>query len=407
MKMLFTLAWRNLWRNRKRTLITISSVLFAVLLAIVFISFENGSYERMIDSMVKLSTGYIQVQDVLYEEEPSIDNSLLYSEELKETLAGFSDQISYIVPRIQNFALAATESQTRGSLVVGIDPMSETKMNDLDRKLISGEFLQAGDDGVLLAKGLAEILKMHPGDTMILLGQGFQGTTAAGRFAVKGIVDLKIPEMNNNTIYMSLSGAQWFYGADNRLTSLIIMPVNPDKTHQLAAAIAKKTDPEWYKVITWENLLADLLKLMKFDQAGTKIMVMILYIVIAFGLFGTIITMMIERQREFAMLISIGLKRSQLAVISFFETLMISLIGVIAGMIASIPLVIWFRLHPIQLTGEMAQAMIDYGFEPVMPFSADPQVFVSQAQIVLVISLITFIYPAYKIFRLNITEAKQ
>jgi putative ABC transport system permease protein len=116
MKMLIALAWRNLWRNKKRSLITISSVLFAVFLAIMFDSMERGSYERMIDSMVKYSTGYIQIQDVLYEEEPSIDNSLLFDEDIEALLAKHADRIDYYVPRIQNFALAATESQTRGSL---------------------------------------------------------------------------------------------------------------------------------------------------------------------------------------------------------------------------------------------------------------------------------------------------
>lgn len=102
--------------------------------AIAADSFERGSYELMIDNMVKFSTGYIQVQDVLYDEEPSIDNAMLYDEALKEKLTRFSSDIEYTVPRIQNFALAATENRTRGTFIMGIDPRKRRPFQPAFRK---------------------------------------------------------------------------------------------------------------------------------------------------------------------------------------------------------------------------------------------------------------------------------
>ncbi|MBE0661888.1 MAG: ABC transporter permease [Bacteroidales bacterium] len=407
MKLLFILAWRNLWRNRKRSMITISSVLFAVLLAIVFDSMERGSYERMIDSMVKYSTGYIQIQDVMYEEEPSIDNSLLFDEQLTDLINEYSSDIAYTVPRIQNFALAATETQTRGTMVMGIDPELEIRLNDLTDNLVSGEFLNRDDGDILLAEGLAGILAVNVGDTLVLLGQGFQGSTAAGKYRIKGLVDMKIPEMNNNAIYMTIETARWFYMAENRLTSLIIMPVNPRSSEQLAAELRENIDTEWYSVLTWQQMLKDLLALMEFDTAGSKVMMMILYIVITFGLFGTILTMMIERQREFAMLISLGMKRSRLALVCFLESIFISFTGVLAGIIAAIPIVAYFHFNPIKLKGEMAESMLDYGFEPLMPFSSDPNIFLNQAMIVLTFAFLVGLYPIYRVYKINIVEVKQ
>jgi ABC-type lipoprotein release transport system permease subunit len=407
MKMLITLAWRNLWRNKKRSLITISSVLFAVFLAIMFDSMERGSYERMIDSMVKYSTGYIQIQDVLYEEEPSIDNSLLFDHEIEALLEKHAGKIDFYVPRIQNFALAATESQTRGAYVFGIDPEFESKLNDLRDDLIEGEFLTSSDEDIMLAGGLAGILDVSVGDSIVLLGQGFQGSTAAGLYRIKGIVELKMPEMSNSTIYMSLPAAQWFYMADDRLTSLIVMPRNPRHTDQLASDLRAGIDKEWYAVLTWEQMLKDLLALMKFDMAGSMVMMGILYIVIAFGLFGTILTMMIERQREFGMLISLGMKRSRLAAIVFMESIFISLSGIIAGMLLSIPIVLYFYYNPIPLSGEMAETMAEYGFEAVLPFSATPALFIKQARIVLVLAFVVGLYPIKKVFQLDIMKVKR
>jgi len=405
MKILFILALRNIWRNRRRSLITISSILFAVMLAIVLSSLQKGSYERMIDSMVKYTTGYIQIQDIYYDDEPSIDNSLLLDDELNGILGSYSESF-YYVPRIQNFALVATEQNTRGSMVIGIDPESEEKINDIEEKLILGDFVQSGDEDIVVAEGLANIINATVGDTLVLLSQGFQGSTAAGKFRIKGIVDLLLPELNNNTIFMSLNSAQLFYNAEDRLSTIMIMPYNPKDTDKLSQEIQSKIDPEWYTVFTWEYLLADLLKLMKFDMAGTVVMLAILYTVIAFGLFGTILTMIIERQREFAMLISLGMKRYKLAVVSFIETILISLIGAVSGMLLSIPIIAYFYYNPIPLTGEMAIAMEDYGFEPVMPFSADPNIFWAQAQVIFIISLIIGFYPVYKVFKLDIMKAR-
>ncbi len=404
MNLILILAWRNIWRNRRRTLITISSVLFAVLLAIIFFSMEKGAYDRMIDTMVRYSTGYLQIQDVMYEEEPSIDHSLHYDHAMQELLDDFDDHMDFYVPRLQNFALVATENVTRAAMVVGIEPELENKLSGLSEDVVAGEYLTGMDDGIMIAEGLANILRAGIGDTLVLLGQGFHGATAAGMFPVTAIIDLKVPELNNNTIYMSLKTAQWFYMADERLTSLIIMPKNPAQTNTLAKAISEKIDPEWQRVLTWEELLADILKLMQFDMAGTYVLMFILYIVIAFGLFGTIVTMMIERQKEFALLFALGMKRSKLAAMCFIESLMISIAGVAAGIAAAIPVVAYFVHNPIRLSGGMAEVMADYGFEPVLPFSSSPEVFYSQALIVLALAFAIGMYPVYKAFRLDVMK---
>lgn len=404
MKIILKLAWRNIWRNRRRTLITISSILFAVLLAIIFYSMEKGTYEQMIDSMVRYSTGYIQIQDVMYEEEPSIDHSLHYDESLQAMLARHEEQIGFYVPRLQNFALVATENVSRASMVVGIDPIMENKLNDLSDNMVEGKFLETGSEGILVAKGLAGILRAGIGDTLVLLGQGFHGATAAGKFEITGIIDLRIPDLNNNIIYMTVERAQWFYMAENQLTSIIIMPKNPAQTSKIADELSASLDPEWHRVLTWEEMLADILRLMQFDMASTWVMMFILYVVIAFGLFGTILTMMIERQKEFALLFALGMKRSMLAAMCFIESLLMSIAGTMAGVAAAIPVVIYFVYNPIQLRGGMADVMADYGFEPILPFSSGAEVFYIQAITVLIISFLIGLYPVYKVFKLDVMK---
>jgi len=381
--------------------------MFAVILAVFFFSMEQGSYERMIDTTVKYSTGYIQIQDVMYDEEPSMDYAMLFDDNIKDLLNEFEEDIAYHVPRIQSFALVATDEITRGSMVIGIEPELEDRMSELSDDMVEGEFIESGDDGVVVAEGLAGILNIGIGDTLVLLGQGFHGATASGLYPVKGIVDLRLPELNNNSIYMSLEAAQWFYDAESRLTSLIIMPENPSRTDQLAEGLNSKIDSEWYNVLTWEEMLEDLLNMMQFDMAGTWVLMIILYIVIAFGLFGTILTMLIERRREFRLLFSLGLKRSSLAAVCFFESVFITFTGAIAGILLAFPVVLYFFHNPIPLTGGMAETIIDYGFEPVMPFSMTPSIFYTQAIIVFSIAFLVGLFPVYKVFKFKIVDQKK
>ncbi len=406
-KLAVILAWRNIWRNKRRSLITMSSVLFAVLLAIFFYSLEKGTYDRMIDNMVRFSTGYIQIQDVLFDDEPSMDHSMLVDDHITGLLEDFDDMIDHHVPRIQHFALAASGPVTRGSMVMGIDPGKEALLNDLSDRITAGAFIEPHDNDIVVAEGLAGILRVHVGDSLVLLGQGFQGITAVGIYRIKGIIHLNIPEMNSNTIYMSLEAAQWFYGADDRVTCLIVMPKNPGHTDRLSDRLRERIDGEWYRVLTWDELLADLLVLMQFDIAGTMVLLLILYIVIAFGLFGTMLTMLLERRKEFAMLMSLGMKRHRLAAICFTESIFLSLTGALAGIIAALPVILYLYNYPIELGGNLAIAMEDYGFEPILPISADPAIFLSQALIVLIIAVVIGLYPVYSVYRLNIMSAKK
>ncbi len=406
--MLLILAWRNLWRNKKRTLITISSVVFAVVFSTLADSAGRGSWERMIENMVKFDTGYIQVQDVLYKEEPSIDNSLLLDEQLRGVLGSYSDKIEFMVPRLQNFALAAGQNQTRGVMVVGIDPEAENKLNQIKDKQSEGDFITKGDRNIVMARGLSEIMHINVGDSLVLLGQGFQGSTASGIFRVKGIVNHALPDMNNNMVYMSIDAAQWFYNATDRLTSLILMPNNPDKAKQLARELKGKVDGDWYAVLMWEEILEEVIKFMKFDLAGTLIFMLILYIVIAFGIFGTVLTMMMERQREFGMLISLGMSRSKLAMTCLIESIFISSTGVIIGLLVAIPITLIFHYNPIPIGGgELDETFNQFGFEPVVPFSIAVSMYLKQALIVLGLSLLVGLYPVYKVFNLNIMKVRR
>ena len=134
-------------------------------------------------------------------------------------------------------------------------------------------------------------------------------------------------------------------------------------------------------------------------------MILILYTIIGFGLFGTIMMMTIERKREFASLIAIGMNRSRLSLITCLETLMLTFAGTVCAAVCMIPVIYYFNVFPIELSGEMAQAVLDYGFEPIMPTSLNPVNFYLQSLIVFILSMITALYPLAVIRKLEPVKA--
>jgi putative ABC transport system permease protein len=405
MKLLITVAWRNLWRKKRRTFITVSSVLFAVVLAISLMSLIEGTREVMIETIVTNSTGHLQVQDALYHDEPSMDHALEYGRELKEILAGYTGLISYTVPRIQGFCLGAKDTGTRGVYVMGIEPEKENRMNDLSSKLTRGDMFTGKDKFAVIAEGVANLLDLSVGDSIILMGQGFQGMTAAGIYPVGGIVRFNLPEQNNTMVYLPLNEAQFFFSAEGRLNSLILMVENEQVIDRLAQSLREKLDDEWYAVKTWQELLPDAIAALEARDAQVKVFAWILYLVAGFGIFGTVITMMYERLREFGILLSIGLKRTQLSGICLLETIMMSFLGVLSGIAIGYPVMSWLNRNPIPLKDDLAEVMLDMGFEPVLPFSVAPDIFIYQGITIFFIALVVGLYPVRKVFGLDMISA--
>jgi len=393
------LAWRNLWRNKRRTYITIASITFAVFFACIMLSMQSGTYDRMIDNTVRFQTGYIQLQKQGYWDEKTLNNSM----ELKDSLLKAVENtqlVSTVAPRLQSFALASYKEKTKGAFVIGTDPAQENKITNLKSKLIEGAYLQTGTSGVLIAKGLADYLNLGVHDTLVMISQGFRGANSVGKYPVAGIIKIPSPELNNQAIYMPLAEAQYFYAATSRITALAIMVPEPDDMKVAQKNLEEKFG-DTYDIMSWREMMPELVQNIELDRVSSQIMMYILYAVIAFGIFGTFLMMTSERHYEFGILVSIGMKRFKLMVVMLAETILMGILGVLAGCLLSFPILLYFYNNPIEMGGKYAKVYEQFGLEPILPFSLDPQIFIKQAIVVLIISLLIGIYPLIKIWQLN------
>ncbi len=401
--MYLKLAWRNLWRNKARTFITMAAVLLAVLLSTLMMSMKEGVYVGMIDSMVGAYTGYGQVHAKGYWDEPIIDNSFEFTENLAQKL-GQESEVKGYTPRIEGFALSSSDDQTKGAMVLGIDTELELAHSQLNEQVVQGDYLKQNDEGILLGKGLAKSLNLTVGDTIVLIGQGYHGSTAAGKYPIRGIVRFGSPELSNQLAILEAKQAQLFFGLENQFTSLILHFYDNEKAVEITQKLTEELGEE-FEVMDWTALSPDLVSMIETDRVEGYVFMFILYMVISFGIFGTVLMMLSERKHEFGVLVSIGMKRIRLAIVVWIEILTINLMGAILGMLVAFPIAYFFYKNPIKLGEDVQEMMEDYGMEAVIQTSVDPSIFISQATIVLIIGSVIAIYPFINITRLNVIKA--
>lgn len=465
---LLKMAWRNIWRNKRRTLITAASIFFAVFFAVIMRSMQLGTYGSMIGQSIEKFSGFLQVQNPEYFDEPSLDNYLHDSENLISKISE-TEGVKVAVPRIESFALASSGHQSKGVMVTGIDPVMEKNISnpehmlvnykltpeivetilsktnfeqkqiellkfndnklyhDLDRIALDmglkpaefakyhdifnehasyqGSFLTNTDDGVLLSSRLATFLRAKVGDTIVLLGQGRYGATAAGLFPIRGIVRIPSPDLDNKLVYMTLTKAQEFFDMPNMLTSVAINLDDNDDMYDVQELVQSKIDSEKYVVKNWEEINPTLKQQIDGDDKSGQMFLGILYFIIFFGIFGTVMMMIAERKREFGVLVAIGMRKSKLAIILVVEMIMIGFIGTLSGMIAALPLVYNFNVNPVHITGEMAKMYEDMGFEAVMPTAPVEGYFAVQGFIIFLMVIVACSIPLRRIRKMKVMNA--
>ncbi|MBN2662862.1 MAG: ABC transporter permease [Bacteroidales bacterium] len=477
------IAWRNLWRNKRRTLITVSSIFFAVFFAILMRSFQIGTYSHMIDNIVTKFSGHLQIQDVEYLDNQSIDYSIPFTDSLINILNNNTD-VEFYFPRIQSGALSSSGENSKFAVIMGVDYQKENELIDfyenialcfldtaslnsiaknmdqknadvllkyknraysnsadlredlfadgLDTSKYLGDILNKtklpdikynkyGQD-VFVGYKLALYLELGIGDSIILMGQGYAGTTAVGKYRIIGFLNFPADMFNDRFIYMPIHTAQTFlsaykinndfdttyyvnYIAVNTVYQASIKSNDYDRILKVKADIENEIKNPLITVLGWHNLNKDLIEGIEMDNGSGKIMIFVLYLIIAFGVLGTVMMMIAERKREFGMMMAIGMQRKQLSFIVSIEMFFMGIIAAVLGIIVTAPIIWIGHNHPIRLRGDQADSMDMYNMEPVLPLHNFDTYVVAQLAVVAIIVAVVLVYALLKIRKLKVISA--
>ncbi|MFT4899708.1 MAG: putative ABC transport system permease protein [Flavobacteriales bacterium] len=400
--MLLRLAWRNIWRNKRRTLITLGMIQFAVVLATLMATIRDGIMDIQVENVVGGYQGYAAINDTGYVEEPSIDYIVPYNDSVQSFLKS-QNLIKSYSPRIIGGGIITRGEKFKIGRIVGVNPALEDSLTHFSKNLVKGRMHHSIGE-VVLGLGLAERLKADLDSVVFITGMGYQGNTANLMLKVVGIIKLSNIQENKRLAFVTLEEAREGFALYEGVNQIVLGLRDNTKAKQSVKKLKKQfTDP--VQIYSWNELNVPLYMLVEVNDAVNIIVSAMLYFIISFGLFGTILMMLAERKREFGMLIAIGMKKSKLSYITYLENTFMAIFGTALGFVIAIPVVYYLNQNPVTLTGRNAEDIAKFGFEPLVRTSMNFNIFMWQAISVLGISLFFSLYPILKIRSMNENKA--
>jgi ABC-type lipoprotein release transport system permease subunit len=388
------------WRNPRRTGLTVAATVFAVVLVVFAVAMAAGTHEKMIEDTVRVNAGHLQISGKGYRENQTLEEFVHFDARMEREVAQTQGVRGY-APRLVSFGLISKDTSTRGVAVIGIDPELEATVSTLASRVREGSFLSAPDAReIVLGERLAANLTAQPGDELLLYSVAYSLETAFDLFRVVGIVKLPDPTMDRSLALMPLRAAQEFFVYGDRVSEVAVLVEDAEHAPAVQALLrGALSDDAGAEIHTWRETLPELEQLIFLDDAGMYIILLILIVVVGFGILNTILMAVLERKREFGVLLALGLRPASVFRIVFLESMMLALVGLMIGLAIGIPLVAYFEANPIAFTGQAAEAIELFGMEPVMTWKLKPLNPIGSAVTIFGVAAVAALYPALKASR--------
>jgi len=399
------LAWRNLWRHKRRTWLTATAMIFSNVLLVFMISLQFGSYDMMIINTLQAFSGHIQVQRDGYNDNPKIRNSIpgivSLAERLRHSVPGVA-----VAARGSAFALASSEQRSLGIRIIGVQPSFEPAVSTFPGLVSQGSFLDDPDAAeIVIGTVLARNLKVSVGDELTLLGSGRDGSFAAAVVTIKGGFDSGSADIDRSLAEVPLAYFQETFAMQDHGHAIVVAVDGLENIVSAQASVESQVEGlDDLTVLDWNLLQPGLKQAIQADLSSAWFMYGVLIILVAFSVLNTQLMSVLERTREFGVITALGIKPSKLASLVMLETALMSLIGLVIGLILGWMLALYFNSVGFTYPGmeEMADKfnLSDKMYPSVTFFSM-----LLGPSVVFLFSLLAAVYPSARLFRLQAVAA--
>ena len=357
MSVFLRLAWRNLWRQPRRTWLTVGAMVFSNTLLVFLISVQLSFYSLLIDNTLGMFTGHLQVQHADYEDAQNVRRVVPQVRGVAETLrSGLG--IEAVAARAETFALTASEDRTYGARIVGVDPEFERLVSSLPGLIGEGRYLSdPAAPEVVVGSTLARNLKAGLGDELTIIGSGRDGSFAAAVMQIVGVFESGAEDLDRTLVEMPLVSFQSMFAMREAGHAVVIRaPDLPSVEAVAATAGALIPDGQNLVLRDWDDLMPGLRQSIQADMASGWFMFGILVLLVSFSVLNTQLMSVLERTKEFGIVISLGATPGRLGRLVIVETAMLGLLGLAIGVSAGAVLTAWFSAHGFTFPGmdEMA-----------------------------------------------------
>jgi len=352
-----SIAWRNVWRNRQRTWLSIGGIAFAVMLILAARSAQISTMAAMLDNATRLLTGHVQVQNVAYADEPSLRHAVTDATAVARAVAA-APHVTAVAQRAIAFALVSVGDRSYGAEVFGIDAAAERSISSLPDMVVEGRWLSEPTDAVL-GSLMARNLGAKVGDEVVVLGSGLDGGVAALSLTVAGIVETGTAELDRALIDVPLATFQDAFGLGDRAHVIVARVDDFMNVDAAVPGIERAVAPiaSDLAVLSWRKLLPELVQTVELKGVTSGVMFALIAFLVTFSVFNTFMMTVFERTREFGMLLAIGMRGGGIVGMLQIEAAWLALLGAGLGVALATLLIGWLGRTGIPL-GEVAGEML-------------------------------------------------
>ena len=403
--MIISLAWKNIWRNKVRSLVVIAAIVVGLTGGIFSIAIMNGMVEKRMKSAVELETSHIQIHNPSFLENKEIGYMITHTDSVSKILSA-NPAISAFTRRTKVFAMINSPYASNGVMINGIDPEDEKKVTSIYQKINDScgkYFDNTRRNQVVISKRLADKLKVKLKSKITLTFQGIGDTLTGGSFKIVGIYKTSNGPFDEMNIFVRNSDVKRIASiAPDECHEIAIIVKNPEQ-FQLVADELKKALPG-YTIQTWKEIQPELGMMNDMLAQTYAVLMIIIMLALMFGIVNTMLMSVLERVRELGMLMAIGMNKRRIFKMIMLETLFLSLTGAIFGLIISFLLILQVQQHGIDLT-MFSEGLQSFGYETIIYPSLGAVYYIMITIMVALFAIVSSIYPARKALSLHPADA--
>jgi len=401
-------AWRNLWRNGRRTALTLFSIAFGFFLAVLMTAMQDRNWADMIDLAARLGGGHVTVQHAEFRDAPTLAKTVESVHDIA-ALALADPNVTDVSVRIVGQALFSTATNSRGAGFVGIDPAQETPstLGILDA-IVEGEMFESAEDGgMVLGSRLAENLDVTLGKKVVYNMTDRHGEIIAGLARVSGIVRTGSPAVDNGLVLLPLNTLRSALGyeADEAIQVAVFI-----SDQRRSDAVAERLGLELHEPTTalaWHTSQPELAAFIAMKVGGANVMKILVAVLIAAGIFNTLFVSVTERNREFGIMLAIGYSPGDIRMLVMLESLWLGLLGLVFGALVTAGPYYWLNTNGLDMSGMIGEGSVDIagiGISTIMKVEIFPVNAVFIAVAALLATIAAGIYPAWRAGRVAPAE---
>jgi len=394
------LAWRNLWRRPRRTALSIGGLAFAAAFLIFMPSLQNGAYRAMIENTLRLYDGYAEIEQPGYRDEPDIRETIADVDGLLGMLRDI-EALDGVSARASAYVLLSADDRSFGAQVVGVEPRTEHDVSRIPRNVDRGRFLAPDAvDEVILGATLARNLGLDLGDSVTLLGTGWDGSLAADSLTVVGTFTTGINEIDRLTAEIALARFQDTFAMPDQAHTIVLSAPDLATFGSVADRVRAIAAPAGLELLEWRSLQPGLWQAIILDASTGALIYIAMVVVVTFTLLNSLLMAVLERTHEFGVLMALGMRPASIGRMVWLETGLMLLLGLGAGIVLGYVVTAYFARAGI-VFGQAQEVFGRFGLPGAMYPRVDALTLLAGPALIAICTSVAGVFPFLRVYRLE------